>query len=592
MWGGGTVSISNSTVAYNTAASKAGGIYINSNTLTMASSIISSNTAATDSDISPYNSPTINASYSLVSTGTALTNGVDGNIVGQEAGLFPLGNYGGPTQTHALKDLSPCIGKGSDPLTLSYDQRGQGFPRALGAVDMGAVEYHASTSLTVSATGTGSGVITSSPEGIDCGSDCTENYYPNTTVTLTAMPDTENTFSGWGGDCSGTGTCSVSMSEARSVTAEFTLNTYALNVTVSGTGTGTVSSDPAGIECGVDCSEEYGFNETVTLSAAASAGSIFSGWTGNCSGLGECNVTIDQARSVTAEFSLNQYTVRADSNGNGFGSVYSDPAGISYGYPAGSTGTATGLDYGSSITITATAESNSTVSWTGCSSTGGTSTSATCTFSSLDGNKTAAATFILKSYSVTANATGDGSGTISSDVGEISYTYPETRTASSSALNHGGSITLTAYADEDTNVSWSNCDTTGGTENEASCTISPVDGDKDVTATFKLSTYTLSVQLGGDGTGTVKSSQSGVECGTDCDEVYTSSTEVTLIATPGEGSEFRGWTGACSGTGEVCVITVDQDLSVGALFGKDFPWELFLPAIMNKSRIPDQLDGE
>jgi hypothetical protein len=64
--------------------------------------------------------------------------------------------------------------------------------------------------------------VTSSPAGIDCGSDCAENYLVGTMVVLTAAPASGSTFAGWdGAGCSGTGTCSVTMSEARQVTATF-----------------------------------------------------------------------------------------------------------------------------------------------------------------------------------------------------------------------------------------------------------------------------------------------------------------------------------------------------------------------------------
>jgi len=143
VWGGGNINISNSTVAYNTSDYKAGGIYINNNALNLTSSIVSNNAATFDPDISRYNTPTITASNSLVATGTAVSDGVDGNIVGQEAKLFPLGDYGGPTQTHALMDLSPCIDNGSNPLNLASDQRGPGFRRVVDSIDMGAVETQA-----------------------------------------------------------------------------------------------------------------------------------------------------------------------------------------------------------------------------------------------------------------------------------------------------------------------------------------------------------------------------------------------------------------------------------------------------------------
>jgi len=75
--------------------------------------------------------------------------------------------------------------------------------------------------LTVATDGTGSGVVTSSPSGIDCGSTCSAPFLDETDVTLTATADTGSTFTGWGGNCSGNGTCVVTMSVARLVSATF-----------------------------------------------------------------------------------------------------------------------------------------------------------------------------------------------------------------------------------------------------------------------------------------------------------------------------------------------------------------------------------
>lgn len=78
-----------------------------------------------------------------------------------------------------------------------------------------------SFTLTVSKTGSGSGTVTSSPSGINCGSDCSEAYGTGTAVTLTASPAAGSTFPGWSGACSGTGSCQVTMDAAKSVTAGF-----------------------------------------------------------------------------------------------------------------------------------------------------------------------------------------------------------------------------------------------------------------------------------------------------------------------------------------------------------------------------------
>ncbi len=79
--------------------------------------------------------------------------------------------------------------------------------------------------------------------------------------------------------------------------------TFNLNVTKSGTGAGVVTSTPAGINCGTDCTEAYASGSVVTLSAQPAAGSTFAGWSGACTGAAACAVTMDAAKSVGAAFS-------------------------------------------------------------------------------------------------------------------------------------------------------------------------------------------------------------------------------------------------------------------------------------------------
>ena len=92
------------------------------------------------------------------------------------------------------------------------------------------------------------------------------------------------------------------MDAAHSVAATFTLKTEALDVSKSGSGTGSVTSSPAGIDCGATCSTALDYGTVVGLTATPDADSMFVGWTGDCTGTGACNVTLDQARSVTATF--------------------------------------------------------------------------------------------------------------------------------------------------------------------------------------------------------------------------------------------------------------------------------------------------
>jgi hypothetical protein len=76
--------------------------------------------------------------------------------------------------------------------------------------------------LNVSTAGSGFGVVTSSPSGINCGNNCSADFSSGSTVTLTANPDSGYAFGGWSGACSGNNTtCTVSMNSSKSVTAQF-----------------------------------------------------------------------------------------------------------------------------------------------------------------------------------------------------------------------------------------------------------------------------------------------------------------------------------------------------------------------------------
>ena len=97
-------------------------------------------------------------------------------------------------------------------------------------------------------------------------------------------------------------------------TSAATATTRTLGVATTGSGSGTVTSIPAGINCGSDCSESYPGGSVVTLSASSSPGSSFAGWSGEgCSGTGACTVTMSQARSVSAEFALASGTAQTTS---------------------------------------------------------------------------------------------------------------------------------------------------------------------------------------------------------------------------------------------------------------------------------------
>jgi hypothetical protein len=232
--------------------------------------------------------------------------------------------------------------------------------------------------LTADTSGSGTGTVTTTDGAINCGSSCTSTYGSGSGVTLNAQPGLNSTFTGWsGGGCSGTGSCTIAISEDTSVTATFTFVAPPKNLTVSVTGTaGGVSSSPAGISCPGACAADFTPGTTVTLTATPASGGTFAGWSGPA-----CRVTITGACAVTsmatpqtvsATFTaatvLPQEGLSVSLAGTGTGSVSSSPTGIACPGTCGAS-----FSQGTVVTLTASPASGATFAgWSGagCSGTG------------------------------------------------------------------------------------------------------------------------------------------------------------------------------------------------------------------------------
>ena len=195
-----------------------------------------------------------------------------------------------------------------------------------------AAAFTAGAALTVTTSGSGTGTVTSSPAGINCPGTCTANFPPNTQVTLTETPGANYFFGGWSGACTGTATCALTMTAAENVGVAFTSGNT-LTVSASGTGAGTVMSNPAGINCttgsATGCTATFTPNTVVTLSENTTPPNVFSGWSGACTGTATCNVTLSApTNAVTAAFTGGD-TLTVTTSGSGSGTVISSPAGIS-----------------------------------------------------------------------------------------------------------------------------------------------------------------------------------------------------------------------------------------------------------------------
>ncbi len=159
--------------------------------------------------------------------------------------------------------------------------------------------------LNVNIAGPGSGSVGFGNAGASCVTSCSVLYASGSSITLSGTAAAHSVFAGWGGACSGAGPCTVSLTSETTVTATFARQTFPLTVTRAGTGTGTITSNPAGINCGEICSQNFSYGTGVLVTATAAPDSIFAGWSGaGCWGISDCMVVVTESRTVTATFNI------------------------------------------------------------------------------------------------------------------------------------------------------------------------------------------------------------------------------------------------------------------------------------------------
>jgi endo-1,4-beta-xylanase len=178
---------------------------------------------------------------------TTLSNfaalGVDVAITELDIANAPATAYGNVTR--ACLNVARCVGitvwgvrdsdswrEGENPLLFD----GGGNAKAAYNAVLDALNAVSAIALTVTKSGSGSGTVTSAPAGINCGTTCSASYASGTSVTLTAAAASGSTFAGWSGACTGTGTCILSMTAARSVTATFNTTTVGGTVSINAGG--------------------------------------------------------------------------------------------------------------------------------------------------------------------------------------------------------------------------------------------------------------------------------------------------------------------------------------------------------------------
>ena len=392
------------------------------------------------------------------------------------------------------------------------DTRSSGVVTGLRRVDVGFLGSASTTfALQVAKAGPNAaqGTVTSNVAGIQCGAVCEAPFASGTAVTLSASAPVGTAFAGWGGACTGLApTCSVTMSQVRSVTATFNPTQQPLSVTADrGTtnATGSVSSSPAaaGLPCSTPttagtpsrtCVASFPFGAPVTLMALPAAGSAFTGWGGACTGTAAtCTVDMTAARDVTATFApavpppaFSRLTVQLTGLVSGAsGEVESSPDGIECELP--SKGKAREVTcsarYASTakVRLTAEAESGSAfVGWGGAC----TGTARTCTVS-MTAARTVTATFTRRH--------------------ELRVKVEKARAPSSGKV--------------------------GSEPAGLSCTTA-ASGSGDTT----------------------------------CKKDFAAGTQMRLTASPAAGTTFAGWGGACAGKARTCTVSMSEARSVTARF--------------------------
>jgi len=418
--------------------------------------------------------------------------------------------------------------------------------------------------LTVTNAGTGTGTVTSAPKGINCPGTCSTSFPSGTQVTLTAAAASGSSFAGWSvSSCGMASTCAVTLTANQSVTATFNVVVQALPIlTVSvsgGTGTGTVTSAPAGISCPGTCSSSFPAGTQVTLTAAAASGSGFAGWSlASCGTASTCVITLTANQSVVAIFNIGA-ALPVSVTGTGTGLVTSLPGGITC------PGTCTAnFAVGSQVILSASPAPTSLFNGWSVQSCG---TALQCTVTVAATNPTITANFIEPTLGVTI------AGPPNTNPGSVISTSPpppapqiNCPTAScSGSFGIGTNVVLAASANPGFSfVNWS----ANGCGNSATCTVpilsSPL--NQSVTANFTNS-YVLTVIEGGTGTGTVTSAPTGINCGTACSYGFAAMSQVTLTETPNANNTFAGWSGGgCSGTNNTCTVTMSAAENVTANF--------------------------
>lgn len=513
---GSNPTLNNLTLSSNSASLSGGGIYNNSGNPTVTNSIVWGN-----SPNQIFGAPTV--TYSIVEGGFI----GDGNINADPL-LNPLSSNGGFVQTQAVTDGSPAIDEGDLAHCPEFDARSFARPTdgdedGIVGCDMGAYEISSYTpNFPLNLGVEGNGVITKEPDKPE--------YFIGEVVKLTAIPDVDWLFYSWDGDAYGEiNPLYITVLGTTNITANFQIDAWTISASIAPIGSGIVSISPD--------QPTYHYGDIVTITAIPNPGWSFASWTGDISGTSsEVVVTVTDNLDITANFTLNEYTLDVLTNPTGIGSVIKLPNKPYY-------------NYGDVVILTAetTTEGWHFFVWSGDVS--GTDNPLSVT---IIGNTNITANF-SNQYTIDTIVNPADSGMITRDINQDTYSY-------------GSQVILTAIPIP----GWSFSGWSGDAMGFDNPFILNVIENTSIIADFTQDEYTLAVNVSPFGAGSVLLDPNQT--------TYHYGSQVTLTPEANLGWFFKSWSGDTEGTDSPLTITISGDTNVIANFDELF--YIYLPTVL------------
>ena len=336
----------------------------------------------------------------------------------------------------------------------------------------------------------GSGIVSSSPSGISCGSDCTETYPYNSTVTLTASPADGYVFSGWSGACTGTETtCAVTMDAAKAVTATFASEPAMYNLSFYVRGGGSVTAD--GLTCNGwgECTGTYEEGSVVTLTAVPYHSDYIFKWNGHfgfsCESVDgdKCTIIIDADKSAEITFYTKDEVIVTVKGAD----YISGKAWIGFEVKGEGTWICSReecmLPYSKNDLVKLKAHPSvgwKFIGWEGSCS----GNKPTCQFKITQVSEVTASFEVIPHFELKVTKSGNGTGTVTSSPKGMTKAISCNGICNEDSANYAENKPVTLIAKPDRGSKFSGWSGGGCSGIKPKCKITKMDSDKDVTATF------------------------------------------------------------------------------------------------------------